>query len=119
MATNDFVAVGAVLADEYVLEWPQSNERIRGRGNLAAMNAAYPAHGPWVFTAHRIFGNETEAVSEVTVTDGNQRARAISLFTVGGGRITHQVEYWPEPYPAPDNRRQFVEDLIPAQRNDG
>ena len=28
MASNDFASVGAVLADEFVLEWPPSNERI-------------------------------------------------------------------------------------------
>jgi ketosteroid isomerase-like protein len=119
MATNDFAAVGAVLADEYILEWPQSNERIRGRENFAALNAAYPANGLWVFTVHRIFGSETEAASEVSVSDGTQHAKAVSFFTVANGRITHQREFWPEPYPAPSNRRQFVEDLSPPERSDG
>jgi len=59
MATNDFAAVGAVLADDYVLDWPQSRERIRGRERFAAVNADYPANGPWIFTVHRIFGSET------------------------------------------------------------
>jgi hypothetical protein len=26
MATNDFHSVGSLLSDEFVLEWPQSNE---------------------------------------------------------------------------------------------
>ena len=30
MASNDFGSVAAVLAPEFVLEWPQSGERIRG-----------------------------------------------------------------------------------------
>ena len=111
MATNDFASVGAVLAEQYILDWPQSNERIRGKENFAALNAAYPSHGPWAFTVHRIVGNETEAASEVSVSDGVQNAKAISFFTVVGGRITSQVEYRPEPYPAPINRRQFVEQL--------
>ncbi len=29
MATNDFDSVGAVLSSEFVLEWPQTKERIR------------------------------------------------------------------------------------------
>jgi len=33
MATNDFNSVLAVLAPEFVLEWPQSKERIRGGEN--------------------------------------------------------------------------------------
>ena len=38
MATNDFASVSAVLAPEFVLDWPQSNERIRGGDNFARMN---------------------------------------------------------------------------------
>jgi ketosteroid isomerase-like protein len=109
MATNDFASVGAVLADSYVLDWPQSNERIRGRVRFAAMNKEYPANGQWVFTVHRIVGGQNEAVSEVSITDGVQHAKAISFFTVAEGKITHQVEYWPEPYPAPSNRKHLVE----------
>jgi hypothetical protein len=37
MATNDFSLVRAVLADEFILDWPQSNERIRGKERFAAM----------------------------------------------------------------------------------
>jgi limonene-1,2-epoxide hydrolase len=113
MATNDFFAVGAVLADDYLLDWPQSNERIRGRDNFARMNTEYPAHGPWRFTIHRIVGNATEAVSDVSVTDGVQQARAITFFTVENGQITHQTEFWPEPFEAPENRRHLVEKITP------
>src|SRR2546426_12531924 len=47
MKTNDFRSVGSVLADDFVLDWPQSNERIRGRDNFAAMNEENPASGRW------------------------------------------------------------------------
>ena len=109
MASNDFSSVGAVLADDFLLDWPQSNERIRGRERFAAMNAEYPAHGPWRFSVQRVVGNDTEAVSEVIVTDGVEEARAISFFTVSAGKITQVVEYWPEPYPAPARRQHLVE----------
>jgi limonene-1,2-epoxide hydrolase len=111
MATNDFTAVGAILADDYVLEWPQSGERIRGREKFAAMNAAYPAVGRWEFHVHRIVGGDGQAVSDVTVTDGARRDRSISFFSVAYGRILRQVEFWPEPYPAPAQRQQFVESM--------
>jgi ketosteroid isomerase-like protein len=111
MATNDFASVGAVLADGFVLEWPQTRERIRGAANFARMNHEYPAHGPWRFTVHRVVGGDGEAVSDVSVTDGVQVARAISFFHVEGGRIARMVEFWPEPYPAPANRAHLVEPL--------
>ena len=34
MQSNDFRSVGDLLSDEFVLDWPQSQERIRGRDNL-------------------------------------------------------------------------------------
>lgn len=109
MATNDFRAVGALLGDQFTLEWPQSRERIRGRDNFAKMNEEYPCHGRWEFAVHRIVGNDDEAVSDVSVTDGVQKARAISFFTVSQGHIVKMIEYWPEAYAAPDNRKHLVE----------
>lgn len=111
MATNDFQAVGAVLAPEFILEWPLSGERIRGAERFARMNAEYPAHGPWQFTIHRIVSGEGEAVSDVGVTDGVQSARAISFFTIREGKITRLIEYWPEPYSALANRAHLVEPI--------
>lgn len=109
MATNDFASVAEVLADDFVMEWPQSRERIRGADRFGQMNTEYPAHGPWQFTIHRIVAGDDEAVSEVTVTDGVQTATAISRFTVEDGLIRRLVEYWPEPYPAPEHRRHLTE----------
>ncbi|MBY0491631.1 MAG: GNAT family N-acetyltransferase [Gemmatimonadaceae bacterium] len=111
MATNDFAAVGAVLAPEFVLEWPQSRERIRGAANFAQMNAEYPAKGPWRFMVSRAVANGSEVVTDVSVTDGDVLGRAVSFFTVAQGRITRIVEFWPEPYPAPANRAHLVEPM--------
>ena len=111
MASNDFGSVAAVLAPEFVLEWPQSGERIRGAEQFARMNEEYIAHGPWRFTIRRIVGDASDVVSDVEITDGVQHARAISFFAVAGGKIARLVEYWPEPYPAPQNRAHLVEPM--------
>lgn len=111
MASNDFASVGTVLSDDFVLEWPQSHERIRGRDNFAAMNQNYPAHGLWRFTVNRIFGDGSQVVSDVSITDGVLQARAISFFMVECGLITRLNEFWPDVYPAPANRAQWVEKI--------
>lgn len=111
MKTNDFRSVGSLLSDDFVLDWPQSNERIRGRDNFAAMNEEYPAHGLWQFTINSIVGNDSEAVSDVSVTDGVQNARAISFFSVQDEKIVRLVEFWPEPFPARDDRKHLVEKI--------
>lgn len=57
MASNDFASLTPLLAEDFVLDWPQSNERIRGATNyFVRMNAEYPAHGPWRFTLNRLVG---------------------------------------------------------------
>ncbi len=83
MASNDFESVAAVLAPTFVLEWPQSKERIRG----------------------------DEVGSEVDISDGVQRATAISLFSVEDGKIACLVEYWPEPCAARSDRAHLVETM--------
>lgn len=52
-----------------------------------------------------------EAVSDVSITDGVQVARVISFNTVKDGKIIKRVEFWPENYPAPDNRKHLVESI--------
>src|SRR5262249_51009571 len=111
MRTNDFRSVGSVLGAEFVLEWPQSKERIRGRDNYAAMNEEYPRYGRCESTINRIVGNDDDAVSDVLVTDGVQNARVISFFSVRGGVIVKMVEFWPEDFPAPENRNHLVENM--------
>lgn len=111
MQSNDWVAVGAVLSDDFVLEWPQSNERIRGRERYAQMNAQYPAAGAWRFTVRRLVGDAQQAVSEVEVTDGQRRDVALSFFDVREGLIARIVEYWPEPYAADPARRHLTEPI--------
>ena len=109
MASNDFAAVAAVLDEEFILDWPQSGERVRGPHNFAVLNQEYPAAGPWRFTLNRLVADDMEVVTDVTVTDGAQTARAISFFTVAEGRIQRILEFWPEPYDAPHDRTDIVE----------
>jgi hypothetical protein len=92
MASNDFDQVAAILSDDFVLEWPQSKERIRGAARFAQMNREYPAHGLWRFAIQSIVGGEADAVSDVIVTDGTQTARAISFLTLARDRISRIVE---------------------------
>jgi ketosteroid isomerase-like protein len=114
MATNDFASVKQVLAEGFVVEWPQTNELIRGPENFVRMNSEYPAQGEWKFTIKRLVAASAEVVTHVAVTDGTQAAEAISFFQVAGGKVTRLVEYWPESYAPPDNRAHLTEPLHTA-----
>jgi len=116
MGTNDFHAVTCVLAPGFVLEWPQSRERVRGGAAFARMNAEYPSQGPWRFEIRRLVATEASVVTLVHVTDGTTSADAVSFFDVVDDRITRLVEYWPERYPAPAHRAHLVEAMGADER---
>lgn len=112
MASNDFRSVEPLLAPEFVTEWPQTNERIRGAENYVRMNAEYPASGRWQFRVNRLVASTSEVVTQVSVSDGTVSAEAVSFFTVVEGRIARLVEYWPEPYAPPPNRGHLTERIM-------
>lgn len=109
MQANDWAAAAVLFADDYVLHWPQSGERIRGAANFVAINSAYPAAGRWRFTVERLVVEGEQAVTDIVVSDGAVTARAITFTTVRDGRIASQAEYWPGPFDAPAWRTAWVE----------
>lgn len=111
MASNDFPSVAAVLAPDFVMEWPQSRERIRGAERFCRMNAEYPTTGRWRFEINRLVASGESVVTQVSLSDGTQSAEPVSFFTVRSGRITKLVEYWPEPFERAQNRRHLVEPM--------
>jgi len=111
MSTNDFSSVESLLAPEFIMEWPQSKERIRGPERFCQMNAEYPTTSRWRFSINRLVGSCESVVTQVSVTDGTQSAEPVSFFTVRAGKITSLVEYWPEPFAPAENRRHLVEPM--------
>lgn len=110
MDAADFAAVGALLHDDFVCEWPQSNERIRGRENFIALNAAYP--GRWRIAIEQLIATGDRVVTDVVMEWERQFERAISFFHLRDGLIVRQVEYFPKPYDAPSWRYHLVEPII-------
>ncbi len=106
---RDFEAAGALLHDDFVCEWPQTRERIRGRENYAAMNQNYP--GTWSISIRRLIAEDDQVATEAVLTYGEEVVLAVSFFELRDGKILKQVDYWPEPYPAPADRAQWVEPM--------
>ena len=109
MESNNFHAVAELLHDEFTLEWHQSRELIRGRDNFAKINTAYPSNGKWHFNINSIVAEGDIVVTDVSVTDGVVKDRVITFSTIRDGKIWKQVEFWPEPFEAPEWRSQWVD----------
>lgn len=111
MEGNDFYKAAELLHDDFILEWQQSGEKICGRENFAKLNTAYPTQGKWHFTINSILAEGDVVVSDVSVTDGTLHDRVITFSTIQDGKIWKQIEFWPEPFAAPEWRAQWVEKI--------
>ena len=112
MQDNDWARAAGHLTPDCVIDWPCSGERIVGRADYAAIQARYPTRtGRWSFDVHRIVAEDDAAVSEVTVSDGEQTARVVAFSTLDGRSIAHQVEYWPEPYDPRPGRADLTQPI--------
>jgi len=106
---RDWAAVAALLDPAFVCEWPQSRERIRSRDAFVAVNRDYP--GDWRIAVRRVVAEGERAASEVAVAIDGRVDVAVSFYELRGGRILREVDYWPEPYPAPAWRAHLVEPM--------
>ena len=106
--SNDFHEATKWLSEDFECYWPQSRELIVGRENYAEINTNYPSNGTWRFHINSILCEGNRVVSDVDVTDGSVRARALTFHTVENDLITRQTEFWPETFDAPQWRRQWV-----------
>jgi ketosteroid isomerase-like protein len=113
MAANDWDAAAGLFADDATIEWPCSGERFASPAAWAEVQRRYPAAGRWRFDVHRLVIEGDVAVSEATVSDGEQEARVIAFSEVDGDRIARQVEYWPEAYEPPAWRRDLTQSVAP------
>ncbi|MFG1736794.1 nuclear transport factor 2 family protein [Micromonospora chalcea] len=93
MQARDWTGVGELLADDVVVEWPASAERIVGRENYVKVNAEYPEG--WSIRVLRVVASGDTVVSEVEVPhEGMGVHRVASFWTVRDGRIVDGREYW-------------------------
>ncbi|MFD3451153.1 nuclear transport factor 2 family protein [Streptomyces sp. NPDC058691] len=109
---RDWTGVGELIAEDAVVEWPVSGERIVGRANFVAVNREYPQG--WSIRVLRVLGEDDQAVSEVEVPHVELGVfRAASFWTVRDGRITGGREYWTSPGsdPRPQWRAAWAEPM--------
>lgn len=108
MGTNEWSLAAEMFAGNFEIFWPQSGEVIGSAEDFAAINAHYPAHGRWSFDVRRVIGGGNHAITETIVSDGEVEMLAVSIFECADDLIVRITEYWPEPFEAPEWRRQWV-----------
>ena len=136
IADDDFDTMDTLIHDDYVQDYPQSGERIRGRANHRAVIENYPGRvetgmkpsiGRIVgmddsfvtspFPAWNIIhlagsGDDFQATATVLYPDG-KTWHLVALITLREGKIWREVDYFAEPFEPPAWRGPYVERIEP------
>lgn len=104
---RDWARALGLLSDDFVADWPQTSERVRGADAFIALNANSP--GRWRCHLQELIQAGERAVSRVLLTDGNDIVHAVSLYRLRDGQITEAVEVFAESGEPPYDRSRWTE----------
>jgi hypothetical protein len=94
--------------DDYVMEMPQSGERVRGRDNMRAMQEAFP--NPPDAALRRIVGSGDVWAMELTSDYGDGNVYVVAdIVEFRDGKIAKETRYYAQPFEAPAWRAQWTE----------
>jgi SnoaL-like domain len=98
--------------EDFVMEMPQSGERIRGRENMRTFQAAFGEAAP-AMKLRRVLVREGLWVAEVVSDYGGQVFHYVSIVELKDGKMWRDTRYYAEPFEAPGWRAQWVERAEP------
>ena len=99
----------AIYATDAILDYPQSGERFRGRPKIEAQRGGHPAERH--FRVLRIRGGGDLWVSEVVITYDGAPTYSVSVMEFGGDLVTHETQYFADPFPAAAWRAALAEPI--------
>ncbi len=124
---TDFAVLAELRHRDFIEEWPQSGERIRGHANYQAIHEHYPGGVPVVET-RRIVGSEDRWVAtpaftslkiagtgDVYTVEGSgryptgDRVHTIFILELREGKVHRQTTYFASPFEAAQWRAKWVE----------
>lgn len=109
VAAGDWDGAAARLHPDYVQQWPQSGERIRGAANALAINRNFPGGMPAMTPRATVVQGDLVVVqTQLDYADGS-RYLGVSLMEFRDGLIVKETDYFAEPFVAPQWRAQWVE----------
>jgi ketosteroid isomerase-like protein len=90
---RDFDAAGALLAEDVVIDWPVTRERITGRSNVVEVNRAYPE--PWGhIRILDVIADGERVAARIRVDAPASTEYALGFYDVRDGTIRQGTEYW-------------------------
>ena len=111
---GDIDAEHAMYAEDAILDYPQSGERFRGRSRIQAQRGGHPADRH--FTVRRILGGGGLWVSECVITYDGVPTYSVSVMEFGDDLVTHETQYFADPFQASPGRAALAEAIPPLDR---
>jgi hypothetical protein len=109
--SGDIDTEHAIYATDAILDYPQSGERFLGRSKIQAQRGGHPAERH--FTIVRIQGGGDLWVNEVVITYDGVPTCAVSVMEFTGDLVTHETQYFADPFQAPAWRAALSEPIPP------
>jgi ketosteroid isomerase-like protein len=107
---QDFELEHEIYAEDAVLEYPQSGERIRGRSSIQTTRTLQP--NTKRFTVRRTVGSGSLWVTEFILSYDGKPSYTVSVMEFGGdGKVCRETQYFAAPFPASEWRSQWVEKM--------
>jgi hypothetical protein len=102
-----------LIGDDFIEEYPQSGERIRGRANAMAMAAAHPTPPAVQGPPRLTWCGEDLVVLEQKATYGPDTWWIVAIWDVRDGRAARETAYFADPFEPPGWRASWVEPIPP------
>jgi hypothetical protein len=102
-----------LIGDDFVEEYPQSGERIRGRDNAMAMATSHPTPPAVQGPPRLTWCGEDLLVLEQKATYGADAWWAVAIWDVREGRAARETAYFGDAFEPPAWRARFVEQIPP------
>ena len=99
--------------EDYVMEMPQSGERIRGRENMRTFQRAYPEHAPPpAIRLRRVLVRDGLWVAEGVSDYDGRIFHVVDIIELRDDRIARETRYYSDPFEAPAWRSELVERFV-------
>jgi hypothetical protein len=104
---NDFATEHEIYAEDALLHYPQSGERIRGRHNIQESRTVQPNQKR--FTVQRMTGDGNLWVTEFVLSYDGVPTYTVSIMEFGGGKVVRETQYFADPFKPGPSRAHLVE----------
>jgi hypothetical protein len=97
----------AIYHEDAILDYPQSGERTRGRQHILEQRSIQPNKKR--FIVQRIIGSGDLWITEYILTYDNKPSYTTSIMEFTGDKVSHETQYFADPFEAPKWRAYLVE----------